>query len=47
MSLCFKRVKSFGQSLFCPYAANNALGGWLGAKLAINKGNGFIRVFFW
>ena len=29
-----------------PMAASNALGGWLGAKLAINKGNGFIRVFF-
>jgi hypothetical protein len=22
------------------------LAGWMGAKLAINKGNGFIRVFF-
>jgi uncharacterized membrane protein YfcA len=29
-----------------PMAASNAMGGWLGAKLAINKGNGFIRVFF-
>lgn len=29
-----------------PMAASNALGGWLGAKLAINKGNSFIRVFF-
>lgn len=29
-----------------PMAASNALGGWLGAKLAINKGNGFIRIFF-
>jgi len=29
-----------------PTAASNALGGWLGAKLAINKGNGFIRIFF-
>lgn len=29
-----------------PMAASNALGGWLGAKLAINKGNGFIRFFF-
>lgn len=29
-----------------PMAASNALGGWLGAKLAIQKGNGFIRVFF-
>jgi len=29
-----------------PMAACNALGGWVGAKLAINKGNGFIRIFF-
>lgn len=29
-----------------PMAASNALGGWIGAKLAINKGNGFIRIFF-
>lgn len=29
-----------------PMAASNALGGWMGAKLAINKGNGFIRIFF-
>ncbi|TAF68346.1 MAG: sulfite exporter TauE/SafE family protein [Flavobacterium sp.] len=29
-----------------PMAASNALGGWLGAKLAINKGNSFIRIFF-
>ena len=24
----------------------NALGGYIGAKLAINKGNKFIRIFF-
>lgn len=29
-----------------PMAASNALGGWVGAKLALNKGNGFIRIFF-
>lgn len=29
-----------------PMAVCNALGGFLGAKLAIQKGNGFIRVFF-
>lgn len=29
-----------------PMAVCNALGGWVGAKLAINKGNGFIRIFF-
>jgi len=29
-----------------PMAFCNALGGWIGAKIAIRKGNGFIRVFF-
>lgn len=29
-----------------PMAVCNAMGGWLGAKLAILKGNKFIRVFF-
>jgi len=29
-----------------PMACCNAFGGWLGAKLAINKGNKFIRIFF-
>jgi len=29
-----------------PMAFCNAIGGWVGAKLAIKKGNGFIRVFF-
>lgn len=29
-----------------PMAVCNALGGWMGAKLAIKKGNGFIRIFF-
>ncbi len=29
-----------------PMAICNALGGWMGAKLAIKKGNGFIRIFF-
>lgn len=29
-----------------PMAFCNALGGFIGAKLAIKKGNGFIRVFF-
>jgi uncharacterized membrane protein YfcA len=24
----------------------NAMGSWLGARLAISRGNGFIRVFF-
>jgi uncharacterized membrane protein YfcA len=29
-----------------PMAFSNALGGWIGAKLAIQKGNTFIRKFF-
>lgn len=29
-----------------PMAICNALGGFLGAKIAIKKGNGFIRIFF-
>ena len=29
-----------------PMAICNALGGFIGAKLAINKGNKFIRIFF-
>jgi uncharacterized membrane protein YfcA len=29
-----------------PMAASNATGGWIGAKLAINRGNTFIRIFF-
>lgn len=29
-----------------PMAVCNALGGWMGARIAIKKGNGFIRVFF-
>jgi uncharacterized protein len=33
-------------SIALPMAACNALGGWLGAKLAILRGNTFIRIFF-
>ncbi|RXR20405.1 sulfite exporter TauE/SafE family protein [Flavobacterium amnicola] len=29
-----------------PMAVCNGLGGWIGAKLAIKKGNDFIRIFF-
>ncbi|TDD93815.1 sulfite exporter TauE/SafE family protein [Flavobacterium cellulosilyticum] len=29
-----------------PMAICNAFGGWIGAKLAINRGNNFIRIFF-
>jgi uncharacterized membrane protein YfcA len=29
-----------------PMAFCNAIGGWMGAKLAIKKGNEFIRIFF-
>ena len=33
-------------ALAIPMAICNAIGGFIGAKLAIKKGNGFIRVFF-
>ena len=33
-------------SVAIPMAICNATGAWLGARLAISKGNGFIRVFF-
>lgn len=33
-------------SIAIPMAISNALGGMIGAKLAINKGNQFIRIFF-
>jgi uncharacterized membrane protein YfcA len=33
-------------SIAIPMAVCNALGGFIGAKLAIKKGNGFIRIFF-
>ena len=29
-----------------PMAVSNAFGAWIGAKLAVNKGNSFIRIFF-
>ncbi|MDF3077405.1 MAG: hypothetical protein K0S09_1294 [Sphingobacteriaceae bacterium] len=29
-----------------PMAASNSAGGWIGAKLAIDRGNKFIRIFF-
>jgi uncharacterized membrane protein YfcA len=33
-------------SLALPMAVCNAVGGWVGAKLALKKGNSFIRIFF-
>jgi uncharacterized membrane protein YfcA len=33
-------------SIALPMAACNALGGWVGARLAILRGNAFIRIFF-
>lgn len=33
-------------SVAIPMAVCNASGAWLGARLAISKGNGFIRIFF-
>ena len=46
-SICLFMLK--GKILWAiaiPMAFCNAFGGWLGAKLAISKGNRFIRIFF-
>lgn len=46
-SICLFMIKGkIIWAIAIPMAVSNALGGWLGAKLAINKGNGFIRIFF-
>lgn len=46
-SIIFFLIKgSIIWSIAIPMAICNALGGRLGAKLAINKGNRFIRIFF-
>lgn len=46
-SICLFMIKGkIIWSIAIPMAVSNGLGGWLGAKLAINKGNGFIRIFF-
>lgn len=46
-SICLFMIKGkIIWAIALPMAASNALGGWIGAKLAISKGNGFIRIFF-
>lgn len=46
-SICLFMIKGkIIWTIAIPMAISNGLGGWLGAKLAINKGNGFIRIFF-
>jgi hypothetical protein len=46
-SICLFMIKGkIIWAIALPMAASNAFGGWLGAKLAITKGNGFIRIFF-
>lgn len=46
-SICLFIVKGkIMWAIAIPMAICNAFGGWVGAKLAIKKGNGFIRVFF-
>ncbi len=46
-SVCFFALKGkIIYSVALPMAACNALGGYLGARLAILKGNTFIRIFF-
>jgi uncharacterized protein len=46
-SICFFILKGkIIWAIAIPMAICNAFGGWLGAKIAIKKGNGFIRMFF-
>lgn len=46
-SICLFLIKGkIIWAIAIPMAFSNALGGFLGAKLAINKGNTFIRIFF-
>jgi len=46
-SICLFMIKGkIIWAIALPMAASNAAGGWLGAKMAITKGNGFIRIFF-
>lgn len=46
-SICLFAMKGKIVWVFAiPMAFSNALGGWIGAKLAIKKGNDFIRKFF-
>lgn len=46
-SICLFIIKGkIVWAIAIPMAFSNALGGFLGAKLAIKKGNGFIRYFF-
>jgi uncharacterized membrane protein YfcA len=46
-SICLFLIKGkIIWAIAIPMAFSNALGGFLGAKLAINKGNNFIRIFF-
>lgn len=46
-SICLFMIKGkIIWSVAIPMAVCNGIGGWMGAKLAINKGNKFIRIFF-
>ena len=46
-SICLFAIKGkIIWSIAIPMALCNAIGGWIGAKLAISKGNKFIRIFF-
>lgn len=46
-SICFFVLKGkIIWAIAIPMAVCNALGGFIGAKLAIKRGNGFIRIFF-
>ena len=46
-SICLFAIKGkIIWSIAIPMALCNAIGGWIGAKLAISRGNKFIRIFF-
>ena len=46
-SICFFLIKgTILWNIAIPMALSNAAGGFIGAKLAISKGNKFIRIFF-
>jgi len=44
--VCLACQQGLDMPIALPMAACNALGGWLGARMAILRGNKFIRIFF-
>jgi uncharacterized membrane protein YfcA len=46
-SICLFLIKGkIIWAIALPMAASNAMGGWLGSRMAISRGNRFIRIFF-